>query len=268
MIARVIRIGVLTPHAAAGPEAEFPEMAPGRIMTRVSLVGAASGGGTAPTSPIELRALTMPPHLDEAAEDLARDSIDAIGYASTSSAYAIGFDEEIAMVSRVSRRVGLPVVATCASAVQALRVLDVRRIALVHPPWFDDELNELGASYFGDQGFHVGMSASAELSQDPDRIEPAAVVEWTSRHVADDPQAVFIGGNGFRASRAIDALEIALGRPVLESNQVLLWNLLANVGETLGVTGYGKLFAQQPPGGALGCPGHRDQPRSRGAEAG
>ena len=31
-----IRIGVLTPHAAIGPEEEFPAMAPGRLVTRVA----------------------------------------------------------------------------------------------------------------------------------------------------------------------------------------------------------------------------------------
>ncbi len=169
-----------------------------------------------------------------------------IGYASTSSAYAIGFNDETAMVSRLSRRVGLPVVATCASAVLALRVLNVERIAVVHPPWFGDELNRLGATYFRSQGFRVVTAASADLPRDPRRIEPHAVCEWTSWHVTDDAETVFIGGNGFRAAGAIEALEVAIGRPVLESNQVLLWNLLAHAGATFRVRGYGKLFAQDP----------------------
>jgi maleate isomerase len=138
-----IRIGVLTPHAAAGPEAEFPAMAPGRVLTCVARVSAdapAVGGGADPTTPSAPRELTAPPLLDEAAELLARGSVDAIGYASTSSGYAIGFDAETALVTRLSRGVGVPVVATCAAAVLALRVLDVGRIALVDPPWFDAEL--------------------------------------------------------------------------------------------------------------------------------
>jgi hypothetical protein len=35
---RMIRIGVVTPHAAIGPEAEFPAMAPGWITTRVARI--------------------------------------------------------------------------------------------------------------------------------------------------------------------------------------------------------------------------------------
>jgi maleate isomerase len=246
---RVIHIGVLTPHAAAGPEAEFSTMAPGRLVTRVARVStevSAVSLTTGPATPVAARELTAPPLLDDAAERLAAGSIDVIGYASTSTAYAIGFDDEAAMVRRLSRRACRPVAATCASAVLALRVLDVERIALVNPPWFDDEINELGAAYFRSQGLHVVSSGSADLPQDPHRIETAAVIDWTSRHVTNDAEAVYIGGNGFRAAAAIETLEDRIGRPVLTSNQVLLWTLLAHAGATFQVSGYGQLFTRKP----------------------
>ncbi len=241
---RVIRIGVLTPHAAIGPEQEFPAMAPGRLDIRVVRVPSGAGGDP-PTTPRALRAVTAVPVLDDAAKTLVLDSIDVVGYASTTSAYAIGFDAETAMVSRLSALAGVPVAATCASAVLALRVLDVERVALIGAPWFDAELNELGAAYFRSQGFEVVSSASAELSRDPRRIEPAAVHAWTSRHVGDEAEGIFIGGNGFRAAQAIEQLEKAIGRPVLTSNQVLLWNLLAHAGAPIEITGYGQLFAHK-----------------------
>jgi maleate isomerase len=242
----VISICVLTPHAAVGPEDELPEMAPGitiRVVRIRGNVGDARTAGEPPTSPVGLRALTAAPVLDKAVELAMAEPIDAVAYASTSSAYAIGFDDEVAMLARLSRRTEIPVVGTCASAVRALRLLDARRIVLMHPPWFDEELNELGASYFRSQGFEVVSSASAQLAPDPAQIEPAAVVEWGSRHVPDRAEAVFIGGNGFRAAAAIDALECRTGRPVLESNQLLLWEILAQTGSRLPVRGFGRLFA-------------------------
>jgi maleate isomerase len=224
-------------------------MAPGRVVTcvaRISSDGAAVGVGGTPTTLSELRALTAPPFLDAAADMLGRGPVDVIGYASTSSAYAIGFDSEAAVVSRLTQQVGIPVAATCASAVLALHLFDVERIALVAPPWFDPELNELGAAYFRSAGFDVASSTSAGITRDPRRIEAAAVFEWTSRHLSEDAEAVFIGGNGFRAAGAIARLEAAIGRPVLTSNQVLLWSLLAQTGATLEVGGYGRLFAHKP----------------------
>jgi maleate isomerase len=241
----VIRIGVLTPHAAIGPEDEFPAMARGRVGTRMVRVSADSFSAVAerdpPTTPPGLRALTGAP-LDDAAMTLVGESVDVVGYASTTSAYVIGFDEETAMVSRVAALLDVPVASTCAAAVQALGVLGVERVALIGAPWFEPALNELGAAYFRSQGFDVVSSASAALSHDPGLIDAAAVYAWTSRHVGDAAEGVFIGGNGFQAARAIDELETVLGRPVLTANQVLLWNLLGQAGASVEITGYGRLF--------------------------
>jgi maleate isomerase len=234
----VITIGILTPHATPGPEVELPAIAPGSVATRVARIVERDPPTTAP----ELRALTAPAFLDPAADALLDDSIDAIAYASTTSAYAIGFDAEGALVSRLASRVALPVVSSCESAVLALRDLGVERIALIGPPWFEPELNELGAAYFRSQGFDVVFSQLAALSREPAQIEPAAVLDWATRHVPDNAEAIFIGGNGFRAAAAIGELEGAIERPVLESNQVLLWRILGMTGATLPIRGYGRLF--------------------------
>src|SRR5262245_39931738 len=249
MADRLIRLGVLTPHAALGPEAEFPAMAPGSITTRVERISAEAGVRvqTSPPGPTEVRLLTEPAVLEEAADSLAAWPPDVVGYASTSSAYVVGVDHEQVLIARLSQRVGRPVASTCASAALALRILEVERVALVAPPWFDDELNKLGATYFRSQGLRVVSSESADLPRDPRRIEPYAVYEWISRHVPDDAEAVFIGGNGFRAAGAIAALEAELGRSVLTSNQVLLWNLLGQAGVDFQVSGYGRLFSRTPP---------------------
>jgi maleate isomerase len=223
-------------------------MAPGQVVTRLSRIPApgadVSAPGTPPTSPSGLRELTAPSVLDQAAEAFGDGSVDVIGYASTSTGYAIGFDAEAAMVARLSQRWSLPVAGTSLSAAAALQALDLQRVALVHPPWFDQELNDLGAAYFRSQGFEVVSSESADLVNDPMRIEPGAVVEWIAGHVGDDAEVVFIGGTGFRAVRAIKALEERLGRPVLESNQVLLWSILGKVDAEIQVAGYGRLLSQ------------------------
>ena len=83
------------------------------------------------------------------------------------------------------------------------------------------------------------LIGSAALSHDPAAIEPTAVTAWISRHVADSAQAIFIGGNGFRAAGAIEALEATIGRSVLTSNQVLLWRLLGGADHSFVIEGYG-----------------------------
>jgi maleate isomerase len=155
---------------AIGPEEEIPAMAPGRAVTwaaRLSRRAAPAGGDGDPTTASGPGTVTAWAELDEAADLLALAAVDVVGYASTSSAYAIGFEAEVAVVSRLSRRVGVPAAATCAGCVQALRVLGIERVALVHPPWFDVALNQLGALYYETQGFDVVSSASAALPRDP-----------------------------------------------------------------------------------------------------
>jgi maleate isomerase len=242
----VITVGVLTPHAAAGPEAEFPRMAPAQVRTKVSRVripvSSTSDDGAPPTSPDGLRALATPAAINEAASALRPGSVEVLAFASTSSGYAIGYDAESALLEQLRDRWDVPVCATSLSAVSALRSHHIERISLVHPPWFGDSLNRLGVAYFQSQGFEVVDAHLADLPDDPDQIEPAMVVEWVSQHLSHRAEAVIIGGNGFRAARAIHELEARVGRLVLEANQVLLWSVLESAGVSVDIHGFGVLF--------------------------
>jgi len=50
---------------------------------------------------------------------------------------------------------------------------------------------------------------------------------------------------GSAAAGASEELETAIGRPVLTSNQVLLWHLLAQVDAAFEIHRYGRLFAHK-----------------------
>jgi maleate isomerase len=183
------RIGVLTPHADVGPESELQAMAPtgvGIHATRVPFGAMAAGGVMDPTIPLApVRAFAEPPHVDNAAELLAAAPLDAIAYGFTSSAYVIGMEGEAEMIARLERRTrGIPVVATCKAAVEGLRVLGARRIALIDPPWFDIELNGLGRRYYESAGFEVVYSAPCGLESDQTKITPADLHAWVSEQVS------------------------------------------------------------------------------------
>jgi maleate isomerase len=151
------------------------------------------------------------------------------------------------MIRRLEQRTrDVPVVATCESAVEALHRFGVERIALVHPPWFDAELDALGSAYFEGRGFQVAFHATCDLPSSQQRIEPQQLYEWVRGHVPADSEAVFIGGNGFRAVGVIEPLEADLGRPVVTANQALLWGMLRAGGIAAKVDGYGSLFSARP----------------------
>jgi maleate isomerase len=121
-------------------------------------------------------------------------------------------------------------------------VLEVERIALVDPPWFDDELDRLGANYFSSQGLEVVSHAACGLPSNQRSINPSELYEWVLSHTPVRAQAVFVGGNGFRSVGVIAALEEELARPVLTANQVLLWGMLRAIGSRVALHGYGQLF--------------------------
>ena|SRR5205809_1906886 len=87
------RIGVLTPHADVGPEAEFCAMAPDGISIHAARIpfGAYRPGGTMdPTIADDpARAFADPPLVDDAAELLASAPLHAIVYGFTSSRCAV-----------------------------------------------------------------------------------------------------------------------------------------------------------------------------------
>lgn len=241
------RLGVLTPHADVGPESEIRAMAPetlGVHAARIPFGAMAIGGAMDPTIPLaSVKAFVEPPHIDDGVSLLAAAPVAVIGIGFTSSAYVTGAGAEKNLIDRLqSRSSGIPVVATCAAAVEALRRLGVTRVAVVDPPWFDQELNRLGAEYFSSQAVEVVFHASCGLPSNQRSINPPELYDWVRAHTPDSAQAVFIGGNGFRSVGVIAALEEDLGRPVLTANQVLLWGMLRAISAHVRPRGYGRLF--------------------------
>jgi maleate isomerase len=234
---RALTVGVLTPHAAPGPEVEIPDMASAALDVVVARVSR-----NPPATAAELRALATPEALRPAVASLREASVDVIAYASTTSGYAIGPAAEADLIGRLRDLAGVPVVTSGLAARQALKTFGVHRVALVHPPWFEEEMADLGARYFRDQETEVVTLTATSLPQHPDRVRPEHVIDYVSEEVDASTQAVFIAGNGFRAAPAIEELERRTGQLVLEANQVLLWSLLAATGTKLQVDGYGRLF--------------------------
>lgn len=239
------RIGLLTPNDDAVPESEFWTMAPEGVSVHVSRVLL-----------VDTRKFADPPHPDDAVELLAALPMQAIVFAFTTTSYVLGSDGEQALKTRLEKRSnGIPVLLTGPAAVAAFRAFEVRRIALIHPPWFTDDEQQLGISYFHKQGFDVVYANQMRLRglsvakpTDPLRkfteVYPAELYAWARTQVPDSAEAVFFGGNGFRAIGAIAALEEDLGRPVLTGNQVAFWYALRQAGLHAGVKGYGRVFTK------------------------
>jgi len=227
------KIGVLTPDFDPVPESEISVMAPQGVSIHAARVRRSLTAG----------AFAEPPHVDAAAEQLAELAPNAIVFAYTSSSYVRGVAAEGPVRARLEQRArGIPVVLTCLAATDALRALGAKRVALIHPPWFSEDVNAKGMEYFRDQGFEVVLSARLTPTRTFIEVRPEEVYEWVRANTPATAQAVFIGGNGLRAVGAIRALEATLGRPVLTANQVAFWSALRIAKVSTKAIDYGRIF--------------------------
>ena len=56
--------------------------------------------------------------------------------------------------------------------------------------------------------------------------------------------ALFISCTALPALSIIDKLEKKIGKTVLSSNQVLIWDSLKKIGQNDSISGFGKLFSE------------------------
>ena len=246
--ATIGRLGVLTPDFDPTPESEMWAMAPAGVSIHSARV---------PRRRRDPRAFAEAPNVDLATDQLVQLTPRSILFAYTSSSYALGAEGEIAVHNRLQERAkGIRIIFTCGAATAALQLLGVRRVSLIHPPWFSEAINKQGETYFRVKGFDVVQCSRLTPARDSEvEIAPAELFDFVTSHTPRSAEAVFIGGNGMRAVGAISALETRLGIPVLSANQVLLFDALSAIGQAHGVRHYGKIFERgSRPGKALNGP--------------
>jgi hypothetical protein len=109
------RIGVLTPHFDPVPESEMWAMAPSGVSVHAARV---LWNRTGP------RAFDEPPHVDDAAEQLAGLTPRVILYAFTTSSYVLGAEADDPLRARLEKRAGaIPVVLTARRPLRHFAVL-------------------------------------------------------------------------------------------------------------------------------------------------
>jgi maleate isomerase len=233
-VGSIARIGVLTPAFDPVPESEAWAMAPKGVSIHAARVRRQRE---------DARLFAEPSRVDPAVELLAAVKPHSIMYAFMSSSYVLGAAGDEALRSRLERvAAGIPVILAAEAASAALRAVNARRVAIIHPPWFSEETNDGGRAYFQGQGFTVVSCARVLPLRDFQEVPPAEVHRWAATTVPKEAEAVLIAGNGLRAVGVIDALEDTLSRPVLTANQVTFWRALTRVERWPQVTQFGRLF--------------------------
>ena len=231
-----VRLGLVVLATDLTVEGDVAGLLPAGAALHVSRVAYAN-----PTTPENLRA--MGPHL-AAAADLILPGLPlaALGFGCTSGAVVIGHDRIDAALGAV--RPGVPVTTPARGAVEGLRRLGVRRVALLTP--YLPETTAPVVAHFAEAGLEVVRALGLGLADDREiaRVGPDAI--RAAARAADDPraEALFVSCTALPVLGMIPEIEAALGKPVVSSNQALGWAMLRAAG--LPAAGPGRLFSSEP----------------------
>jgi maleate isomerase len=179
--------------------------------------------------------------LAEAASILQPDAPpDVIAYACTSGSIVIG---EARVTEQILRGAPWAKATTLVTGVvEGLRALKARRIVVATP--YLDEINALEAEFLMARGFDVldiqGLNIADGVQMG--LIAPDYLVEFALAVDRPEADAIFVSCGGIRTIDVIDEIERKAGKPVVASNQAMMWDCLRRAGIDDRIAGYGRLL--------------------------
>jgi arylmalonate decarboxylase len=181
-----------------------------------------------------------------AAEELAKQGVDAIMVIGMSLTFFRGFDFHEQLLQRLRAATGVPVSTMSAAMVDGLRSVGARRIAVSTA--YADEVNGLLTTFLTASGFEVlalkgfgivRFGAAGGKSE-------ADIIALGKQSCAEAPDAegLLIACGGLRTLGVAQPLERDCGVPVVSSTQAAFWSALRLAGESGFVSGFGRLLQQ------------------------
>ena len=222
------RIGVVVPVTNTNLEPDMMMLAP----KGVSLHFSRSGGYDVAAVPDEKQMRRYSDtHSDEVVDHLKLCRSDVILYGCTSATLAQGPDYDAAFRRRIEERTEIPATTAAAALVGSLQDLGVTRFALSSP--YVASLNDLAVSFIEAFGFRCVGRADAPRALGNDEVAaltPEEVTGLAERADCFDAEAIVLSCTDMRAAEAVVEIERRLGKPVITSNQAILYWALRHLG--------------------------------------
>lgn len=165
---------------------------------------------------------------------------DVVCYACTSGSIVIGEDRVREEIRRGAPWAKPSTLVT--GAVNALRRFDAKKIVVATP--YLDEINTMEAAYLKQKGFDVLdiQGLNIEDCEAMGRIKPSYIRDFALSIDRPDADAIFVSCGGIRTLDVIQEIEDAVGKPVICSNQGMMWDCLRRANINDKIDGYGELF--------------------------
>lgn len=187
--------------------------------------------------------MAMEKEKGRAIRELASARLDCIVDCCTASGVLRGLEADKAFCGEVEKETGIRATSTLQAIVEALEVLELRRLVVTTP--YPEEIDELEKSFFEKNGFSVINLKGLDINEgwrlaqvSPQEIYRLCVDAWDTR-----AEGLFISCMNLNPMPVTQALELALGVPIVSSNSATLWKILQMIGVEEPIWGYGRLLS-------------------------
>ncbi len=164
----------------------------------------------------------------------------------TTSFYkGLGWDHEL--LKDMERDFGKPVTTAATAMLRALDALKIKKVSVASP--FKSEVNEKLITFLSENNLKVtGVKAldPAPSPQEVVRLPTTVAYRLAKNALQPDSDAVFICATDLPTMTIIDALERDLGKPVISTNQAILWDMLRLIDIKTSIVGFGSLLENRP----------------------
>ena len=171
---------------------------------------------------------------------LPDEKINTIAYGCTSGTIAIG--ENNVKDKILSAKPGCYVTTPVSSAIKAFQKMNIKKIALFTP--YPEPVNKTILKYFASKEIEITSFASLNLNLDSEfaSVDPNYILDLLSKLKMKNADALFISCTALPVLNILSKLESKIQKPVLSSNQTLIWDTIRSIGYKLPIKGYGKLL--------------------------
>ena len=229
------RVGLIIPSSNRMVEQEMVPAFPAGVtahVTRLRMTGAN-----------RLAFDQLLPRIEDAARALTDARCDVVAFHCTANSMEGGKTGEEQILATLARA-GAPRTTTTITAIQrAFGTHGALRIVLVTP--YSATTTEHEAEFLREAGYHV-LSAQGFALDGSDAYCATAPQFWHDRVIAaahPDADAYLISCANISVFGVIDKLEAPLGRPIVTSNQAVIWDALRLIGRRTPPRRLGRLFA-------------------------
>lgn len=228
------RIGLLAPSSNTTVETEFFKALPEGVTLHTARLPIMT------VTPESISAMVEP--LETEAKLLASADVDVIILGATAPSFlkGLGYDRE--MSDRIEKATGKPATTTSTALLDALRTLDVSRIALGSA--YSPTVNGICANFIEANGIKVvakdGLNVIDNLQIG--RLDVQTAYDLGKKIDCPEAQAIVLACTNWKSMAIIERLEQDIGKPVLSTTQVSIWGALKKIGYSGSIPGYGKLL--------------------------